>query len=625
MNLKLTITLVFTILVTHLYAQKPSDNGAFSVDERRGCRDFTVNIDMVTVSCDTTPCVMDFGDGSLIDYAITHTYTQAGIYDLSVYWGGGNSDNIQIEVFEDTIPAFDVYACNNGSKISVNITDNNYDQYVINYNDASPTDVVLNEGPRQRQHTYGNGTQTITVHGQHTEALANCSPSSQSITIPLDTAAPSIDRIIVLENNQIQLEMTTQPHVQYNLEVAVNNSSSFRLLQTLHNHAGPLSITGLIPETNYYCFRLRSFNPCANTYFNSGTSNTVCSSTLTAVARDGQNDLAWKTSATGVLYHNILRDGAVVIFGNNLPAASSSFVDNFSICNNTHAYQLETIYNNGSTSYSAIKSVTSFSTETPTPIQNVSAVVGPGGVNLTWRQDPDFEPAEYRVMRSSTFYNTAAASPFTDAGYSTEAAYCYEINYKDVCNNESPPGINVCPVRLTGDLGDNNTIHLSWTEYSGWQNGVSAYVVEKYSGSGFQAFNTGTSTTLTDNADDLQNQVYTYTVRAIATDPGLASAVSNAVTIIKEPNIYYPAAFTPNGDGLNDLFRVFGQYIVSFEMRIFNRWGELMYTTHDMEEGWDGSFNGKAMPEGTYIFVANISDLAGRTHKRSGSVHLLKK
>jgi gliding motility-associated-like protein len=70
---------------------------------------------------------------------------------------------------------------------------------------------------------------------------------------------------------------------------------------------------------------------------------------------------------------------------------------------------------------------------------------------------------------------------------------------------------------------------------------------------------------------------------------------------------------------------VFGQFITTFEMRIFNRWGEMMYSTDDLEKGWDGHFKGALMPEGTYVFRANITDQAGRTFERSGTILLLKK
>jgi gliding motility-associated-like protein len=91
--------------------------------------------------------------------------------------------------------------------------------------------------------------------------------------------------------------------------------------------------------------------------------------------------------------------------------------------------------------------------------------------------------------------------------------------------------------------------------------------------------------------------------------------------------LYYPTAFTPDkqGPASNEIFKVFGQYIDRFEMKIYNRWGELLFVSDNLDTGWDGTFRGKEQPEGTYAFVASLTDLAGRSFTRSGSVVLLRK
>ena len=135
----------------------------------------------------------------------------------------------------------------------------------------------------------------------------------------------------------------------------------------------------------------------------------------------------------------------------------------------------------------------------------------------------------------------------------------------------------------------------------------------------------GTNTSFTDDVEDLTNQIYTYLIVATAIDGGVTQSISNPITVIKEPKLYYPTAFTPNGDNLNDEFKVIGQYVVEFDMKIFNRWGEQLYGSSDINLGWDGTYQGKHAPEGTYVFVADITDFAGRKFNRSGSVVLLRK
>ena len=66
-----------------------------------------------------------------------------------------------------------------------------------------------------------------------------------------------------------------------------------------------------------------------------------------------------------------------------------------------------------------------------------------------------------------------------------------------------------------------------------------------------------------------------------------------------------PNAFTPNGDGLNDYFRIFGtppENITKYNFRIFNRWGQMIFSTTNIEDGWDGKLNGQYCPAGVYAW-----------------------
>nr|MCU0357244.1 gliding motility-associated C-terminal domain-containing protein [Cyclobacteriaceae bacterium] len=123
------------------------------------------------------------------------------------------------------------------------------------------------------------------------------------------------------------------------------------------------------------------------------------------------------------------------------------------------------------------------------------------------------------------------------------------------------------------------------------------------------------------------HQVIIYVIKANPVTPGLGQSVSNKITLTKTPLIFYPTAFTPDNQGPveNEVFRVFGQFITSFEMQIFNRWGELIYSSKNIDEGWDGTFRGNDVPEGTYAFIARMKDLTGASFTQSGSVVLLRK
>jgi gliding motility-associated-like protein len=98
--------------------------------------------------------------------------------------------------------------------------------------------------------------------------------------------------------------------------------------------------------------------------------------------------------------------------------------------------------------------------------------------------------------------------------------------------------------------------------------------------------------------------------------------------VVIEPNfvIYVPNAFTPNGDGINDIFYAKGYYLDKFEMNIFDRWGELVFTSNDIHKGWDGNVKGKGVVSENTVYVWKITtvDTQKRRKELTGHVTLIK-
>ena len=85
------------------------------------------------------------------------------------------------------------------------------------------------------------------------------------------------------------------------------------------------------------------------------------------------------------------------------------------------------------------------------------------------------------------------------------------------------------------------------------------------------------------------------------------------------PDIFIPTAFTPNSDGLNDILRPKPVGMKQFNyFRVFNRWGNMLYSTSQEGQGWDGNFAGEQQAAGTYVFIAQAVDYNGKlvTKKR---------
>jgi gliding motility-associated-like protein len=628
MNLKIDITLILLVASTFAMAQPTiSRLGKFEVDQIKGCAPLEVNITTrAGFVCDgLNPCDMDFENNNQFQSLTTnHIYTQPGTYLLRVLFQSSGLDDIVIVVLPNIQPEFEIYSCG-GNEVQVNITDTNYDQYVINYNDASPVVVVPSGALAKDNHTFaGPGNKSITVTGRNLGADDNCNPLTKTVNAVGVLPVPTITQLAVINNSDIQLDFDNDPNILYRLQISTNNATSFQPLQNVFD-ATTTTVNNLRPDDNFYCFRLGAFDPCNNT---TTYSNVICSSNFDLTVQNNLNRLAWATSPTGVVSYAISKAP-----GTPLSAAppATSVNDVNVICGTQYCYQQTMNYANGTRSISLSKCGTAISTNTPTPVENISTIVNGGSVELRWTQDPTFVAAEYSLSKSiSGSYVSLASSSSTssvDTDYTRDLSSCYRITYKDACNNLSPASVEACPILLVGTLEANNAVSLAWNSYGGWKDGVDHYTVEKYNEQGqlLATTNTGSNTLHVDNTPDLVNQITIYKITAFANGAGVVPSVSNVVTIVKEPNLFYPTAFTPNGDNLNDIFNVFGQFITSFEMKIFNRWGELMYATDDLDKGWDGLYKGTLMPEGTYVFRAAITDQAGRTFDRSGTVVLLRK
>jgi len=85
-----------------------------------------------------------------------------------------------------------------------------------------------------------------------------------------------------------------------------------------------------------------------------------------------------------------------------------------------------------------------------------------------------------------------------------------------------------------------------------------------------------------------------------------------------------PTGFSPNGDGNNDVLYVRGGAIETMDLKIFNRWGQLIFESTDLERGWDGTYQGKPQPMDAYAFVLNVTFVDGTSMQKKGNVTLLR-
>ena len=97
------------------------------------------------------------------------------------------------------------------------------------------------------------------------------------------------------------------------------------------------------------------------------------------------------------------------------------------------------------------------------------------------------------------------------------------------------------------------------------------------------------------------------------------------IKIYKGPEIYVANAFSPNGDGHNDVLHPIPIGITLFNFfKVFNRWGQVIYNSSDYSQGWNGKFKGVDQPIGVYIWLVSGVDFKGNLVQRKGTVLLVR-
>lgn len=144
---------------------------------------------------------------------------------------------------------------------------------------------------------------------------------------------------------------------------------------------------------------------------------------------------------------------------------------------------------------------------------------------------------------------------------------------------------------------------------------------------------------LTVNPFFTTNYVATYTLNGCSVSDTVLVTVNFASQVLVE----LPNSFSPNGDGENDFFRVLtnvdedqnftnntnngfqeGGAIAELDLRVYNRYGQMVFRTTNPHEGWDGTFKGKPLNPATYTYILNFRTIDGRSDDRSGNVTLFR-
>jgi gliding motility-associated-like protein len=138
------------------------------------------------------------------------------------------------------------------------------------------------------------------------------------------------------------------------------------------------------------------------------------------------------------------------------------------------------------------------------------------------------------------------------------------------------------------------------------------------------SFGDGTGSTVQD-PEHAYSSTGSYDITLVVTTVfGCVDTISYKVIVEPYFSFYVPSAFTPNNDGINDSFFGSGESLLEYNMKIFDRWGELIFVSNSEDLSWDGTYKGLHVEAGQYVYRFDIVDWKGLGHTYTGGVQLLR-
>jgi len=213
---------------------------------------------------------------------------------------------------------------------------------------------------------------------------------------------------------------------------------------------------------------------------------------------------------------------------------------------------------------------------------------------------------------SSGLINTNGYNP-TFVGTTSQSIQLYIISPNAGCKTSDTFLATVFPFQV-GDIKD-DTLICDGSPIQLNVTGAPFYYWDPTNYISYSQSNDGLATPLTD---------ITYYVTGVSLLQGCPQIDSFHISVI-EQDAFIPSAFTPNGDGVNDMFRVTARKMVTLqEFKVMNRWGQQVFETRDISKGWDGTFKGQPQDSGIYYYMIKVASPTGKIQFLRGDITLIR-
>jgi gliding motility-associated-like protein len=613
--------------------------GSFTVTPQEGCAPLSVSVQNTFPGATSINWDYDYSSGlsNNLTTLTTHTYSKAGNYTLlQVASGLAGSIGLckTIKVLDTTPPTATPTACTNG-KVQLAIQNDaiaqQYDRIEVDWGDGTPKQFIEKGQPLDLTHSYTRSTTQARIRVRGLYATGACGGGATWELPPVNLShnqltGVTISRVETQANGTVVLTYSGISGAQSQVLVKAG-AGAYAPIGPTATGTGTrtLPFSGLNP-TETYTFRIRTSDACEEVQESTEASTTL----LTVKAENNRNELQWpEYPMLDFTHYRILRDG-VDISQRMTQRGTKNFIDDKVQCGVTYRYQL-IVQTSTAVTLSAPIQVTAVSNSKPSPVdQALVSVEQDGSVALT-AIPPTPErggTTSYRMIIQRAESNTSIyreikvltnTNRFTDlTSQTSERSYCYRIIYESACGIRSDPSEPICTILL-----ERTRTTLKWTTDKPFTEPVNNYGIFNITNAGLSGIaDVGTNNSFDTQLDNNKEKELNYQVRA-QSQSGFLS-YSNVIKLTRATSLFFPDAFSPNGDGRNDVFEVKGAFLNSFQMLIYNRWGEVVFKSDRAEEGWDGTINGTPAPAGSYMYRAEIRDDTGVPFVKTGTLLLMR-
>lgn len=570
------------------------------------------------------------------DADLNYTYSSTGEYYLTLAINNpgvdGNSsefDSIRVEVLEPQLPDFTIHNCAS-HHVRVEVEDDYYDSYFVEFTDSDNETIA----PLSFTSAYDYGTEgnyRIDVFGRFNGGFnGSCGTDNKafnsinSIVSPILTSVETTDEAA---NGEIQLGFTLGEDIIYNLERSTDGTENFVFSKEI---TGSTEVeTSLNTMSEFHCYRINTYDACNDLNL---LSDIICSVYFDVEGTETANTISWQTDTVEAISYNIIRDGDLLT--NITNSSTLSYDDSEVICNKEYVYNVQPIFQTGSSVSVDTAVIANKSSELPAVGNPASTVNIDNDVELTWGP-PDTGEIPFRRYiiernirdRAWKYYDASEDTTYVDTEANFIGKHAYRIRYDDDCGNLATPSPATVPMIIEQGAARGKEVNFNWSKYETWSNGIRNYTIERIDETGvlLEEFDvlSGREKAITFSPNDSENKL--IRVRAESLDATPLYTYSNIVLTELSTTMFLPNVFTPDDDGLNDRFVAKGPKVFNFELEVYSRWGVLIFSTTDNFNGWDGKINDSDAPEGTYIYKIYYEDAEGRKYDQSGSMLLMRK